>query len=147
MKKIFLLMTCLLAWGTSFAQKKGTISGKVVVDNNEALPYSLVKLINLTDTLNAKEVSANFDGIFQFQGVLEGQYQIKVKMVGYQNHTSPKITFSGGDMQLPAIQMQSTSKQLKEVSIAAGAEYWYNQQFAQEYQVLVQLNSFHLLEH
>ncbi|MFN0290733.1 outer membrane beta-barrel protein [Pedobacter helvus] len=119
MKKIFLLMTCLLAWGTSFAQKKGTISGKVVVDNNEALPYSLVKLINLTDTLNAKEVSANFDGIFQFQGVLEGQYQIKVKMVGYQNHTSPKITFSGGDMQLPAIQMQSTSKQLKEVSIVA----------------------------
>lgn len=110
-------MTCLLAWGTSFAQKKGNISGKIVADHNEALPYSLVKLISLADTLNVKEASANLDGIFQFQNVAEGQYQIKVKMVGYQNYTSPKITFTGNDLQLPSVKMQSSSKQLNEVSV------------------------------
>lgn len=110
-------MTCLMAWGSSFAQKKGNISGKILAENNEALPYSLVKLINLTDTLNVKEASANLDGVYQFQNVEEGQYQLRVKMISYQNYTSPKIMFSGNDLQLPSIKMQSTSKQLKEVSV------------------------------
>lgn len=110
-------MTCLMAWGTSFAQKKGNISGKILTESNEILPYSLVRLINLADTLNVKEASANLDGVYQFQNVEEGQYQLRVKMISYQNYTSPKIMFSGNDLQLPSIKMQSTSKQLKEVSV------------------------------
>jgi len=106
-----------LAWGTSFAQKKGNISGKVLAENNEVLPYSLVKLINLADTSNIKEATVNLDGVYQFQNVAEGQYQLRAKMVGYQNYVSPKFTFTGIDLQMPAITMQSTSKQLKEVSV------------------------------
>lgn len=117
MKKLLLITTCLLAWGTSFAQKKGNIGGKVVAENNEAVPYSLVRLINLLDTTKVKEAAANMDGIYQFQQVAEGQYQIKVKMVGYQNYSSPKISYTGNDLQLPAVKLQSSSKQLKEVSV------------------------------
>lgn len=110
-------MTCLMAWGTTFAQKKGNISGKILTETGDALPYSLVKLVNLADTLKQQEASANLDGIYAFQNITEGDYQIRVKMIGYQNYISPKLAYNGSDLQLPAIKMQSTSKQLKEVSI------------------------------
>ncbi|RWU06410.1 outer membrane beta-barrel family protein [Pedobacter chitinilyticus] len=117
MKKILLIMTCLLAWGAAFAQKKGNISGKIVTETNEPLPYSLVKLVNIADTTKTMEVSANLDGLYQFVNVSEGQYLLRVKMVGYQPYNGQKFSFSGSDLQLPEIKMQSTSKQLKEVSV------------------------------
>ncbi len=110
-------MTCLLAWGAAFAQKKGNISGKIVTETNEPLPYSLVKLVNIADTTKTMEVSANLDGLYQFVNVSEGQYLLRVKMVGYQPYNGQKFSFSGSDLQLPEIKMQSTSKQLKEVSV------------------------------
>ena len=117
MKKILLLMTCLLAWGAAFAQKKGNISGKIVTETNEPLPYSLVKLVSITDTTKVMETSANLDGLYQFTNVDEGQYLLRIKMVSYQTHSSQKFSFTGSDLQLPVIKMQSTSKQLKEVSV------------------------------
>lgn len=117
MKKILLLMTCLLAWGAAFAQKKGNISGKIVTETNEPLPYSLVKLVSITDTTKVIETSANLDGLYQFTNVDEGQYLLRVKMVSYQTYNGQKFGFTGSDLQLPAIKMQSTSKQLKEVSV------------------------------
>lgn len=110
-------MTCLLAWGAAFAQKKGNISGKIVTETNEPLPYSLVKLVNIADTTKNMETSANLDGLYQFVNVSEGQYLLRVKMVGYQPYNGQKFSFSGSDLQLPEIKMQSTSKQLKEVSV------------------------------
>ncbi len=110
-------MTCLLVWGASFAQKKGSISGKIVTETNEPLPYSLVKLVNIADTTKTMEVSANLDGLYQFVNVSEGQYLLRVKMVSYQPYNGQKFSFSGSDLQLPEIKMQSTSKQLKEVSV------------------------------
>lgn len=110
-------MTCLLAWGASFAQKKGKISGKIVTETNEPLPYSLVKLVNIADNTKNMETSANLDGLYQFVNVSEGQYLLRVKMVSYQPYNGQKFSFSGSDLQLPAIKMQSTSKQLKEVSV------------------------------
>lgn len=110
-------MTCLLAWGAAFAQKKGNISGKIVTETNEPLPYSLVKLVNIADTTKNMETSSNLDGLYQFVNVSEGQYLLRVKMVGYQPYNGQKFSFSGSDLQLPEIKMQSTSKQLKEVSV------------------------------
>lgn len=117
MKKILLLMTCLLAWGAAFAQKKGNISGKIVTETNEPLPHSLVKLVSITDTTKVIETSANLDGLYQFTNVDEGQYLLRIKMVSYQTHNGQKFSFTGSDLQLPVIKMQSTSKQLKEVSV------------------------------
>ncbi|WP_113637339.1 TonB-dependent receptor domain-containing protein [Nubsella zeaxanthinifaciens] len=119
MKKLLLIMACLMAWGTAFAQKKGTISGKLLAENNEALPYCLVKLVNVVDTANTKQTAANLDGIYQFSAVDAGTYQLQVKMVGYQNYASAKFVFNGYDLQMQAIKMQSVSKQLKEVSVVA----------------------------
>ncbi len=112
-------MTCLLAWGTVFAQKKGTINGKVIAENNDVLPYSLLRLISLVDTSNVKEASANLDGVYQFQNVAEGEYQLKVKMVGYKNYTSAKVLFTGNELQMATIKMQAISKQLKEINVVA----------------------------
>jgi hypothetical protein len=110
-------MTCLMAWGISFAQKKGNISGKILTETNEVLPYSLVSLVNLADTSKKQEAAANLDGMYTFQNVISGEYQLRVKMVGYQSYTSAKLAFNGDDLQLPSIKMQSVSKQLKEVNI------------------------------
>ena len=110
-------MTCLLAWGNSFAQKKGNITGKIVTETNEPLPYSLVKLVNTADTTKTIEVSADLDGLYQFINVSEGQYLLRVKMVGYQAYSGREFSFLGSSLRLPDVKMQSTSKQLKEVSV------------------------------
>jgi len=116
MKNIVLIITCLLAWGTSFAQKTVKITGKITDEKAEALPYALVKLLSLPDSAMVKSVQANLDGKFSFEQVKTGDYILATSMVGYKNYKSSKLSIAD-DFVLPNIKLESLTKQLKQVTV------------------------------
>lgn len=119
MKKLIVLIACLLAYGTSFAQKSNKISGKVTDEKAEAIPYALVKLLNFADTATLKTIQTDFDGNFAFDQVKAGNYLLTVQMVGYKNTRTAKLTVADADLKLPAIKLEGLTKQLKEVTVEA----------------------------
>lgn len=117
MKKILVLIACLLAYGTSFAQKINKVSGKVTDEKAEAVPYALVKLLNFPDTATLKTVQTDFEGNFAFDQVKPGSYLLSVNMVGYKNAKTAKFSVDEADVKLPAIKVEALTKQLKEVMV------------------------------
>lgn len=117
MRNIVLLITCLLAWGTSFAQKTGKITGKIVDEKQEVIPFALVKLLAYPDTVEIKTTKADFDGRFGFESVKSGNYTISVKMVGFKNVKTSFFTIKDADLVLPTIKIESLTKQLSAVTI------------------------------
>lgn len=117
MKKLIVLIACLLAYGTSFAQKNSKITGKVTDEKAEAVPYALVKLLHFPDTATLKTVQTDFDGNFAFEQVKSGNYLLAVQLVGYKATKTERFTVADADVKLPAIKMEGLTKQLKEVTI------------------------------
>ncbi|MCZ4245296.1 outer membrane beta-barrel family protein [Pedobacter punctiformis] len=116
MKTFFTLIACLLVCGTSFAQKISKLSGKVVDEKNQMVPFAIVRLLNFPDTSVVKSVSTNPDGEFVIDQVKNGDYVINVSIVGFKTKKTAKLTVTG-DLNIPAIGIESTTKQLKEVSV------------------------------
>jgi len=122
MKNLLMLFTCLLVCGASFAQKLNKISGKVTNEKSENVPYAIVKLVHLPDSSLVKSASADLDGGFAFEQIKTGDYLLSITMVGYKMLTTAKFTVEQ-DVVLPAIKIESITKQLKEVTIQGKKSY------------------------
>jgi outer membrane receptor protein involved in Fe transport len=116
MKTLFTLIACLLACGASFAQKLNTVSGKVVDEKTVPVSFAVVRLLQYPDTTLVKSVSTTIDGEFRITGLKEGEYQLSISIVGFTTKKTARFLLKE-DLQLPAIGVESVSKQLKEVSV------------------------------
>ncbi|KQC00431.1 outer membrane beta-barrel protein [Pedobacter sp. Hv1] len=117
MKKLFTLIVCLLAYGASFAQNSGKISGKVSNEKNEDIAYVYIKLLNFPDTSLVKGMETDVNGGFVFEQVKPGDYILSVSLMGHKNARTAKFTVGNSTVQLPVIRLESTVKLLKEVVV------------------------------
>ncbi|WP_231459074.1 MULTISPECIES: outer membrane beta-barrel family protein [unclassified Pedobacter] len=118
MKILFTLIACFLACGASFAQKINKLSGKVIDEKGVALPFAAVRVLNSPDTMIVKSGSTNVDGEFNFDDLKSGNYVLSVSMAGYKTTKTASFALLN-DLKMNAITVESTVKQLKEVSITA----------------------------
>ena len=107
-----------MAWGTLFAQKLSKISSKIVDEKAQPVAFAVLSLKNIQDTATVKKTATNIDGEFSLDQVKPGHYKLSVSMLGFKTRQIPDLIVSG-DQTLPAITIQSTAKQLKEVSVEA----------------------------
>ncbi|WP_338769085.1 TonB-dependent receptor [Bernardetia sp. ABR2-2B] len=78
---------------TVFAQNdRHSITGIAESDNNEAVSFAAVGLMNVSDSSLAKASVADADGNFRLVDVRNGEYFIIVTSVGYQKYTSSIIS-------------------------------------------------------
>jgi len=117
MKILVTLMTCLLVWGTSFAQKLHTITGKIVDEKAVVVPFAVVQLLNISDTSKVKMVAADIDGDYRIEQVKDGNYALSISIVGFKTKKTERFVLNG-DLELPTIKMESNAKQLNEVSVS-----------------------------
>ncbi|MFN3848373.1 MAG: outer membrane beta-barrel protein [Spirosomataceae bacterium] len=105
----------------SFAQSGGKITGGILDEKKQALPFANVLLLKAKDSTLAKATVADANGKFEFFQIVDNQYLVSITMVGYEKYLSPKITISAEnkDVNLPNIEMQLMTKQLKEVTVSA----------------------------
>jgi len=122
MKNIVLLIACLLACGTSFAQKKVKISGKITDEKAEAVPSALIKILSLPDSATVTSRQADVDGKFSFEQIKTGDYVFAINMVGYKNFKSAKFSIAD-DLTLASFKIESLTKQLNEVAVTFKKPY------------------------
>ena len=106
-KKIATLVFCFLF----FCQLIGQISGFVLDENQSELPGA--NLLLLPDSLFA--VSST-DGRFNFTDLADGQYQLKISFIGY-NEKILTIDIQDGKSDLLKVTLESQSEVLEEVVI------------------------------
>lgn len=117
MKKLLMLLACLIACGISFAQKLHQIKGKLIDEKADAVPFAVVKVLNYPDTSLVKVVSSDVNGLFIIDEVKTGNYQLSISIVGFKNKKTAHFLLNG-DLELPATTIEGISKQLNEVSVS-----------------------------
>src|SRR5258708_39686039 len=111
--KIAFPLTLFLLLGLRVFSQQVTVSGKIIDDNNKAIPFSSVYIKNTT-----KGTSANSEGEYGLQ-LKPGTYEVQYKAVGYTQQ-SRKVELSKN--QTVAIALQTETYQLNDVVIKAGGE-------------------------
>jgi iron complex outermembrane receptor protein len=115
---IILLLT-FIGLSTAFAQTK--VSGKLLDEAGQSLPYASVSLLRATDSSIVKGALGNEAGAYAFDRVTTGTYIIKATSVGYANGLSAAFTVAANtpDLTVPPVSMQPARQTLKAINITA----------------------------
>ena len=117
MKKSILTTVCIMSlYCLSFAQTiTQTVKGKVLdITTQEALVGANVILINSDPIIG---VSTNIEGEFILENVPVGRHNIKVSMIGYENHFENGILISSGKQVILNIGLAEKVTEMNEVII------------------------------
>ncbi len=113
----FLLFLLLIAGQVAFAQQYG-IRGKVMDKEIGGLPSASVSLLQPQDSSVVTYTLTNTEGVFNFNGVGEGKYILKITFVGYGPFIRNITTPSGSDtLDLGTIELRPVAIELKEVTV------------------------------
>lgn len=118
-KFIFSLLLLLLIQTSAFCQTT-KLSGNILnATDGKAIEFASVALIHLPDSTRAGLGLSNDKGVFSFENIKPGSYQIKVIAIGYERAQSTAFDLSSTAMILPALRLNPTVTSLKEVDIRA----------------------------
>ena len=106
-----LLLLCSLA--SSFGLSAQTISGKLVDEQNQPLPYANVVLLSLPDSAFVSGTISGEDGSFTLDATSENQI-VRISSIGYKTVFKPVSPANIG-----IVQLVSDAQQLGEVVVKA----------------------------
>lgn len=92
MKQFFILVVFSICSVASLMAQN--ISGKVVDEKQEPIPYASCVLMNASDSTFVAGAASNLDGVFNLN-VPEASYIIQISYIGYK---TKEITCSSGDL-------------------------------------------------
>lgn len=110
MKKILLTLLILCSITITYAQKGGTINGKIVDTENQDLPGITIRLLNTSFS-----TSTNSTGDFSFKNVPNGNYTIEASGVGFSAQKQ-NVIVSGKPLNI-SLQLNYTTNTLQEVVV------------------------------
>ncbi len=97
----------------------GNISGTVKDDMGKPLPFASVLLLHAGDSAMVKTELTNDKGEYSLGPVANGQYYLKVLLLGYETGFSDKVTLSDKPVPMPDIVLKQNETNLKEVTVSA----------------------------
>lgn len=100
--------------------KQSSITGKILDENQEILPYVSVNLHQVNDSSLVESAQTNEGGVFLFSKVAIGSYYIKIDLIGYQKSISPPLILDAvhQNRNIGVIVIQTMAKQLNTVDIS-----------------------------
>jgi hypothetical protein len=102
-----------ISWGHS-----QTITGKVIDEQDKALPGASVILKKLSDSSVVKLGATNNEGAYQFREISPGKYFVNVSFVGYSAVNTENIEVAGsGPVTVPIVKLGKASADLKAVEV------------------------------
>lgn len=114
MKKLILLLLLSPVFIQSMAQR---ISGKLIDNNGDALPYATLQLLKSDSSLQKIEMS-KLDGSFQFSGLKKETYLLSISFVGFAS-LNKQIKVDRDKIELGEITLAPQSTALEEVTVSA----------------------------
>ncbi len=105
---------------SSFAKEEFSITGKVLNEKKEALPFSSIMLLNQKDSSLVKGDVTDDKGNFSFAIDQAGSYILFTSNLGYQKYySSPLLLNSTNESLTFTIELIPSEKKIKEVKITA----------------------------
>src|SRR5580704_5286013 len=111
------LFTLSFAYPNNAAARMGTISGRVTDGNGKPLVFASVLLQNAGDSALVKTELTDKRGEYKITPVADGNYTLKITLLGYEVYTSPKLTVANNNVDMPVTALQQQDQELKEVSV------------------------------
>jgi outer membrane receptor protein involved in Fe transport len=112
---IFLTVACtLIALGQS--DDEHIISGTIVDENNEPVPFANAALYNRADSALVTGAVSTAEGQFRIP-VGPGQYYLKITFLSYEEKTIPRVDVTAGDVNLGTIVLRPGQQLLEEVTV------------------------------
>lgn len=123
---LFIVLMVLMRTGATLAQgvkpvtaTTAKISGTVLDDKGNTMPYATVSLLKAKDSSLVKGAITNDAGAYKFERVNPGTYVVRVTVMGFAKANSSAVTINDADITIPAIKLGNTNKTLKEVNITS----------------------------
>ena len=108
-QRYFLLLILFLFTTAAFAQQ-ASISGKVNDDKGEPLTGAIIELRRVSDSVLVKANVSDFKGDFLFENQKEGNYYLRISMLGFKSYRTENFTYDGSTTKIiPAIGLGSGS--------------------------------------
>jgi hypothetical protein len=82
--KTYLTLVTLLFLGIFSMKSQHSISGKIVDEENQALPYANIILIKTGDTDHPKGTVSDDEGNYSFKNLESGTYTLEISMLGFE---------------------------------------------------------------
>lgn len=101
------------------AARAGSISGRVLDDAGQPLPFASILLQHLPDSQLVKTELTDVRGEFLLTPVGDGNFSIRVMLLGYHTHSSASILVAGNAVELPGIFLSKNGIGLDEVAVTA----------------------------
>jgi len=111
---VFLLIDCSIA-----EARIGGVSGKVVDETSKPVAFASVLLLRAADSGLVKTELTGSDGAYVMSAVADGEYMVKVTLLGYETYVSDKIAVSLNEIAVAPITLLKTSTELKETTVRA----------------------------
>jgi len=106
-----------------FAQAQThNVSGKLLGSQNAPVADAIIQLLKSSDSSLVKTEFTDDKGNFTFSGTKQGAYIIQTTVLGYKSFLSSPIDVNSS-IQLPAITLQKSEIELKEVAVVARKPY------------------------
>ncbi|MGX5820559.1 TonB-dependent receptor domain-containing protein [Chitinophaga lutea] len=99
--------------------QNGKINGSVTRADRKPAEFATVTLLKAKDSSLVKGAVATLEGTYEFDGVREGKYLVAAVNMGFKKTYSQPFTVNGAPVKVPAIALQETSRELKEVNVTA----------------------------
>lgn len=111
------LITAILLLNVTF-QYSQTISGQVLSDENEVVPFAAVTLNQAQDSSLVKAVITNDEGNFIINNLTNGSYKLNIFNLGFKEFQQA-ISFDGGSLDLGTIILEIEAENLDAVTVTA----------------------------
>lgn len=120
MQKIFTFLLLIIAAQTILAQSADfrNLSGKVIDENGEAIPFANVVAYKESDSSLVKGGATDMNGEFVLD-LSPADYYLVVSFLSYQNQIRSNIKLGAEDKKISVIRMEPNTKLLDEVEVTA----------------------------
>ena len=102
----------------------GKLSGIVVDENNEPVPFATIRILNAIDDKLVDGTIAEEDGKWVIKNVVEGEFKVVISFIGYEsiNNGPYKVTGKGESFDLGKTMLTSSSTELDAVVVEGQRE-------------------------
>lgn len=119
MKKIFIILSAIIAFTISINAQNGTIRGKVI-DNNTG--ESLVGATVVAFEANPPIATVtDYDGNFSLENIPAGQHKIKCTFIAYQEQVIENVEVKSDKITILDVNMVSSDQEIAQVVVSANA--------------------------
>ncbi|GAA4028998.1 outer membrane beta-barrel family protein [Hymenobacter glaciei] len=117
MKVFFTLCIAVAPTLVGLAQTPGSVSGRLLDEKQQPLPFATVLLRPVQDTTKVTAAQTGTDGSYRFQKVAAGRYRVTANMLGYQPQRSAPFEVGSAGVALPTLKLAPAAQQLKDVQV------------------------------